>query len=74
MMRELSLFELDRELAAELPERSLMRWRRRRHASVHAAPSHGGAEAMFGSAAASNSTQQGNSNSQSLFNSGFTGR
>ncbi len=72
MMRELSLLELDRELAAELPERSLMRLHRR-HAHVHA-PSRGGAEAMFGSAAANNSTQQGNSNSQSLLNSGFTGR
>jgi hypothetical protein len=60
-MYELSLVELECELAAELPTRALMR-RRRMHS--------GGAHAAYGSAAASNSTSQSNVNPQTFINTG----
>ena len=49
-MYELSLIELESELSAELPTRTLMR-RRRRHGGAHAS-------AAFGSVANGNSTDQ----------------
>ena len=63
MMYELSLVELERELAAELPTRNLLR-RRRVHASARAA---------FGSAANANATHQENSNPQTVVNTGHVG-
>jgi hypothetical protein len=62
MTHELSLVELESELSAELPTRNLMR--RRRH--------HGGtsARASFGSGANANSTDQLNSNAQTVVNTG----
>ena len=71
-MRQLSLVALDHEAVVELPERALMR-RHRLHIRTH---SHAGsaAYASYGSAGNSNDTQQGNSNPQSLLNSGSLGR
>jgi len=71
-MRQLSLVALDHEALVELPERVLMR-HHRRHAPTH---THAGsaAYASFGSAGNSNDTQQGNSNLQSLLNTGNLGR
>ncbi len=71
MTHELSLAELERELTAELPERSLMRRRRQAygwfpHASAHAS-------ASFGSAANSNATRQINFNPQIVINNGTIG-
>ncbi len=60
-MYELSLVELESELAAELPTRNLLR-RRRGGAS---------ARASFGSAAAANETSQSNWNPQTVINTGF---
>jgi hypothetical protein len=61
-MYELSLVELESELSAELPTRNLLRRRR----------SHGGtsARASFGSGANANSTDQLNSNAQTVVNTG----
>lgn len=68
MTHELSVAELESELCADLPERNMMRWRRRFR-------SHGffGARASFGSAAASNETRQVNFNPQIVVNNGFVG-
>jgi hypothetical protein len=59
-MYELSLVELESELAAELPTRNLMR---RKRASAHA-------KASFGSGANANATNQVNSNPQTVVNVG----
>ncbi len=78
-MHELSLIELESELAAELPQRALMRRRRmhlRRHVNLR--PSSSGpssqASAAYGSAGNANDTQQGNSNLQGVINAGSVGR
>ncbi len=60
-MYELSLVELERELAAELPTRNLLRRRRGAHAS---------ARASFGSGANANATEQENINPQTVVNTG----
>jgi hypothetical protein len=70
-MRQLSLVALDHELVVELPERVLMR-RRRRHAPTHTAMG-SAASASHGSAGNSNTTQQGNTNPQSVLNLGILG-
>jgi hypothetical protein len=62
-MYELSLVELDSELAAELPTRNLMR---RKGASAHA-------KASFGSASNANATYQVNFNPQIVINNGTVG-
>jgi hypothetical protein len=62
-MYELSLVELESELSAELPTRNLMR--RRRHMGGGTS-----AHASFGSGANANSTDQLNSNAQTVVNSG----
>jgi hypothetical protein len=72
-MRQLSLVALDHEAIVELPERVLMRRRRRRHAPAHTQVG-SAANASYGSAGNSNTTQQGNSNLQSLLNIGTVGR
>jgi hypothetical protein len=59
-MYELSLVELESELAAELPTRNLLR---RKHASAHA-------RASFGSGANANATSQENFNPQTVVNTG----
>jgi hypothetical protein len=61
-MYELSLVELESELAAELPTRNLLR-RRRRHGGTSA-------KASFGSGANANSTHQENFNPQTVVNTG----
>jgi hypothetical protein len=61
-MYELSLVELESELSAELPTRNLLR-RRRRHGGTSA-------KASFGSGANANSTDQLNSNAQTVVNTG----
>jgi hypothetical protein len=72
MSNELSLVELEGELAAELPERSLMR--RKRHQSwgwfPHASAS---ASASYGSASNGNATYQVNFNPQIVINNGTVG-
>jgi hypothetical protein len=60
-MYELSLVELESELAAELPTRNLLR--RRRHGGTSA-------RASFGSGANANSTDQQNFNPQTVVNTG----
>jgi hypothetical protein len=62
MRYELSLVELESELAAELPTRNLLR-RRRRHGGTSA-------KASFGSGANANSTDQQNFNPQTVVNTG----
>src|SRR5260221_14350522 len=71
MTHELTLAELESELAAELPERNLLRRRRQAygwfpHASAHASASNG-------SAANSNATYQINFNPQIVINNGTIG-
>ncbi len=61
-MYELSLVELESELAAELPTRNLLR---RGGARAHAS-----ARASFGSGANSNATSQENFNPQTVVNTG----
>ncbi len=65
MTHELSLAELESELAAELPTRTLLR---RRGARAHAS-----ARASFGSAANANATYQINFNPQIVINNGTLG-
>jgi hypothetical protein len=73
-MYELSLVELESELSAVLPERNLMCHRKvvRRKKSCGCGHNggNGGPSASYGSAAASNSTSQVNSNPQTFVNSG----
>jgi hypothetical protein len=71
-MYELSLVDLESELAAALPERNLMCHRRVVRRKVRKAPSEGGtsASASYGSAANANSTDQTNSNAQTVVNTG----
>jgi hypothetical protein len=64
MTHELSLAELDSELAAELPTRNLLR--RRKRASAHASASNG-------SGANANATYQINFNPQIVINNGSVG-
>jgi hypothetical protein len=72
MTHELSLVELETELSAELPERSLMR--RKRHQAwgwfPHASAS---ASASYGSASNANATYQVNFNPQIVINNGTVG-
>ena len=67
-MRELSLVELESELAAALPSRNLMCCRRRRRR--HASGGQGGTSASYGSAANGNMTSQSNNNPQTVVNTG----
>jgi hypothetical protein len=63
MSHELSMSELESELCTELPERQLMRHRRRHHGGTSA-------HAAYGSGAAANSTHQVNFNPQIVINNG----
>lgn len=72
-MYELSLVELESELAAELPTRNLMMCRHSVRRVVRKPVSHEGgtrASASFGSGANANSTEQVNSNPQTVVNTG----
>jgi hypothetical protein len=73
--------ELDAEVSTELPERTLMRRRRRWHSYGYGygygyrygLGAHTGAFASFGSVANANSTRQVNFNPQIVVNNGFVG-
>ncbi len=72
-MYELSLVELESELAAELPTRNLLMCRHSVRRVVRKPVSHEGgtsANASFGSGANANSTDQANSNPQTVVNTG----
>lgn len=69
-MTELSLLELDGELAAELPARNLMR-RKKKHAAYGWFPkASASASASYGSASNANATYQINFNPQIVINNG----
>jgi hypothetical protein len=72
-MYELSLVELESELATVLPERNLMCRRKvvhRKKAPVRHGEAGTSANASFGSGANANSTDQVNSNAQTVVNTG----